>query len=156
MLRIRWLVPPIKSVHCMTLNCIHCVVPVLVPRGMWSRLFVAISPKFMQIWCDSIWVLSTSQINLFKLFILDRNTWTHITVRLWFLLLSAIVIYIGLLLVTWNPIIAWHIWNLITVNKLLVLDKNAWKHLTVWKLLLDRKTWNHITMCKQMIIIKWE
>ena len=55
------------------------------------------------------------------------------------LLVEGVIIYLRLLLVTWNYL----------TNKLSVLDRNTWKHTAVCKLFVrDRNTWYHITMFK--------
>ena len=64
---------------------------------------------------------------MYKLLVIDRNTWNHTTVY-------------KLLVIDRNT------WNHTTVYKLLVIDRNTWNHTTVCKLLvIDRNTWNHIS-----------
>ena len=44
-------------------------------------------------------------------------------------------------------------WNHITVWKVFVFDRNTWNHITMSKLfVLDKNTWNHTTLCKLFIL----
>ena len=84
-------------------------------------------------------VASIDEINVWKLFVLDMNTWNLITVMKLFVL-------------------DMNTWNLITVMKLFVLDMNTWNLITVMKLfVLDMNTWNLITVMKLFVleIVTW-
>ena len=70
---------------------------------------------------------------MYKLLVLDRNTWNHI------------IVY-KLLVLDRNT------WNHRIVYELFVLDRNTWNPIIVYKLLvLDRNTSNHTTMCKLFV-----
>ena len=70
--------PPQKSVLGMTLNCI---------QWFWSLGKSGVIPSLLLL-SDSLWprevvpveVPSMGQINAWKLLVLDRNTWNHITI----------------------------------------------------------------------------
>ena len=108
-LRIRWLYSqqrsktPKKGI--LTVN--WRLVVKLLRSGKVECLFLVTIPRYiLPGLVGSVRIPSMSQIDLFKIFKFNRNTWCHITVNYSCqeLLLETIIIYEGLLWVTWKHI----------------------------------------------------
>ena len=85
----------------------------LLPGPLWSRVVVSVSP-----------IYGSTRL-VWKLLVLARNTWYHVTVHKLFVLkiIEVIIVYKGLLLLVSS--------NHIIVCELLVLDRNSWDPITM-------------------------
>ena len=69
----------ITTLPCPEYNTKPHLVPVLKLRKIWSHSFIAITPRSFLTWCGSTCSYSIywSNISVWKLFELYRNTWKH-------------------------------------------------------------------------------